>query len=246
MIIFKHLQRWLSNENWNYISSQEFNNWIKHFLCKTIELAGGFCGFQGFACRCSRHCQFAWDSIFSQQASSPHSPSWREPRRVEEKFGEQNFRVFSEMRGINLYIDPKNWKFWIEIGWKSRNRLTGQNLKFWFLNNFDLRKMKNLHLKTSNSISILNFGDRNSKSIPKIEKSAPQNLKFDFDFEFLGRKFDFENFKIDFSIINSFRISIWDLKIWNQRCRKPLNLYFRFKILIFASNFSSTKILILY
>ena len=55
-------------------------------------------------------------------------------------------------------------------------------------------------------ISILNFGDRNSKFIPKIQKSAPQNLKFDFDFEFLGRKFDFENFKIDFS--NSFRISI--------------------------------------
>ena len=29
-----------------------------------------------------------------------------------------------------------------------------------------------------------NFWDRNSKSIPKIEKSAPQNLKFDSDFEF--------------------------------------------------------------
>ena len=27
---------------------------------------------------------------------------------VEEKIGEQNFRVLSEMRGINLYIDPKN------------------------------------------------------------------------------------------------------------------------------------------
>ena len=26
---------------------------------------------------------------------------------VEDKFGEQNFRVFSEMRGKNLYIDPK-------------------------------------------------------------------------------------------------------------------------------------------
>ena len=66
--------------------------------------------------------------------------------------------------------------------------------------------MKNLHLKTWNSISILNFGDRNSKSIPKTQKSAPQNLKFDFDLEFLGQEIDFENLKIIFS--NSFRISI--------------------------------------
>ena len=35
----------------------------------------------------------------------------------------------------------------------------------------------------------MNFGDRNSKSIPKTQKSAPQNLKFDFDFEFWGLKF---------------------------------------------------------
>ena len=44
-------------------------------------------------------------------------------------------------------------------------------------------KMKNLHLKFDFNF---NFGDSNSKSIPKIEKSAPQNLKFDFDFEFWG------------------------------------------------------------
>ena len=89
-----------------------------------------------------------------------------------------------------------------------------------------------------------NFVDRNSKSIPKIEKSAPQNLKFDFDFEFWGLKFDFEILKIAF--FNSSRISFRDHQIRNQRCRKPPNLHFRFKIHIFASNFSSTKILILY
>ena len=50
--------------------------------------------------------------------------------------------------------------------------------------NFGFGKMRNQDTKTWNSISILNFLDRNSKSIPKIEKSAPQNLKFDFDFEF--------------------------------------------------------------
>ena len=43
------------------------------------------------------------------------------------------------------------------------------------------------------------------------------------DFDFLGAKFNFENFKIDFS--NSYRISI--------RGPKILNLDFRFKIQIF-------------
>ena len=47
--------------------------------------------------------------------------------------------------------------------------------------------------------------------IPKIEKFARQNLKFDFDFQFWGSKFEFKILKIDFS--NSFRIWIWDLKI---------------------------------
>ena len=110
--------------------------------------------------------------------------------------------------------------------------------------NLGSRKIWNQNIKTWNSISILHFGDRNSKSISKTQKSAPQNLKFDFDFEFLGRKFDFENFKINFS--NFSRISFRDPKIRIQRCRKPLNLHFRFKIPIFASNFSSTKILILF
>ena len=34
---------------------------------------------------------------------------------VEEKFGEQNFRVFSEMRGKFLYIDPSKSKTWDKI-----------------------------------------------------------------------------------------------------------------------------------
>ena len=42
-------------------------------------------------------------------------------------------------------------------------------------------EMKNLHLKFDFDFD---FWDRNSKSIPKIEKSVPQNLKFDFDLEF--------------------------------------------------------------
>ena len=37
-------------------------------------------------------------------------------REVEEKFGEQNFRVFSEMRGQNLYVDSKNGNIWVEMG----------------------------------------------------------------------------------------------------------------------------------
>ena len=51
---------------------------------------------------------------------------------------------------------------------------------------------------------------------------------------------NFLNLKIDFS--NFFRILLRDLKIPNQRCRKPINLHFRFKIHIFASIFSSTEI----
>jgi len=46
----------------------------------------------------------------------------------------------------------------------------------------------------------------------KNTKSAPQNLKLDYDiFDFLGHKFDFENFKIGF--FNSSRISIRDTKM---------------------------------
>ena len=64
--------------------------------------------------------------------------------------------------------------------------------------------MRNRYMKTK----ILIFEEF---GFPKNEKSAPQNLKFDFDFQFLGQEIDFENLKITFS--NSFRISIWDLKI---------------------------------
>ena len=76
--------------------------------------------------------------------------------------------------------------------------------KFW--------KMQNRHIKTR-----------------KNTQSAPQYLKFDFQFS--DPKFDFENFKIDFS--NSIRISIRDHQIWNLRLRKPWNLDFRFKVPIF-------------
>ena len=87
---------------------------------------------------------------------------------------------------------------------------------------------KILYCNAKNSISIFNFGIENSKSIPKIEKSAPQNLKFDFDFQFSDPEFDFENLEIAFS--NFVRISIRDHQIWNRNPRKPPNLDFRFKI----------------
>ena len=148
------------------------------------------------------------------------------PKWVEEKF-EKYFGYLARCEERFWCIDPKISKFWVEMGWKCRNRLC-QNLKFRFFQNLVSGKWK---ICTSNSISILNFGDRNSKSIPKIEKSAPQNLKFDFDFEFWGLKFDFEILKIVF--FNSSRISFRDHQIWNQRPRKPPNLHFRFKILIF-------------
>ena len=46
--------------------------------------------------------------------------------------------------------------------------------------------------------------------LTKNEKWGLQNLKFDFNFEFLGQEIGFENLKIVFS--DSFRISIWGLE----------------------------------
>ena len=69
---------------------------------------------------------------------------------------------------------------------------------------FGVEKIRNRDTKTK-ILTFKEFGFAKSK------KSAPQNLKFDFDFQFFGQKFDFENFKIDFS--NSSRISLRDLNI---------------------------------
>ena len=113
----------------------------------------------------------------------------------------------------------------MEIESKCRHRLC-QNLKFRFFEKLGFGKVRNRDIKTWNSI--LNFGDGNSKSTPKNQKSAPQNIKFDFDFQFSDPKFDFEILQIAFS--NSFRISIWDTEIWNRHPRKRQNLDFRFKI----------------
>ena len=66
-------------------------------------------------------------------------------------------------------------------------------------------KMRNRDTKTKIS-TFKEFGFAQSKT------SAPQNPKSaDYDFDFLGPKFNFENFKIDFSY--SSRISIRDPKI---------------------------------
>ena len=62
----------------------------------------------------------------------------------------------------------------------------------------------------------------------KNEKSATKNLKLNCDLEFLIQKSNFRlNSKIDLS--KSFRIWLRDQKNSNRRCRKPLNLHFRFK-----------------
>ena len=113
-------------------------------------------------------------------------------------------------------------EIWVEIWWKCRNRLC-QNLKLISIfEKFGFEKMRNRDIKTKILI-FKEFG------FPKNKKSGPQILKFDFGF--LGQEIGFENLKIVFS--NSFRISIWDLKIWNRQHRKPQNLDFRFKIQIF-------------
>ena len=69
---------------------------------------------------------------------------------------------------------------------------------------FGFQKIRNRDMKTK-ILTFREFG------FPKNKKSGPQNLKFDFDFEFWDLKFDFQNSKIVFS--NFCRISIRDLKI---------------------------------
>ena len=65
-------------------------------------------------------------------------------------------------------------------------------------------KMQNSTLPKFGILILGKFG------FQKNAKSGHQNLKFDFDFEILDPKFDFENFKIGFS--NSSRILSRDIK----------------------------------
>ena len=132
---------------------------------------------------------FSAFTAFACLVSSKPSTIWS---RVEEKFGEQNFRVLSEMRGKNLYMDPTKYKIWIEMGWKCRIPLC-QNLEFRFLKNWVSGKWEIGTSKPEIRFRFWILGMQNWKSTSKIQKSAPQNLKFDFDFEFWGQKFDFEN-----------------------------------------------------
>ena len=54
-----------------------------------------------------------WDEDYKKAARGEFDEEEEEEKDkidVEEKNGEQNVRVFSEMRGKNLYIDPKKSK----------------------------------------------------------------------------------------------------------------------------------------
>ena len=90
------------------------------------------------------------------------------------------------MRGKIWYIDPSKSKFWVKIGSKCRNRLC-QNLNFRFLKN-SVSKKFGVEIRDINT-KILIFKEFR---FPKNKKSGPQNLKFDFDFEFFGQEIGFE------------------------------------------------------
>ena len=67
---------------------------------------------------------------------------------VEEKFGEQNFRVRSEMRGKFLSYNPQKLKSFNKMISKYRHRFC-QNLKFRFFQfNLDSRNIRNRPMKT--------------------------------------------------------------------------------------------------
>ena len=87
------------------------------------------------------------------------------------------------MRREILYIDPQKLTFRVKFELKMQ-KPTLPKFEISILENSGFGKMRNRDSKT---------------------------LKFDFDFEFLSQKFDFENFKIVLS--NSYRISIRDPKI---------------------------------
>ena len=58
---------------------------------------------------------FKAKEIVAEASPGVVSRAVQTPKLFEEKFGEQNFWVFSEMRGKNLYIDPSKSQFWVKI-----------------------------------------------------------------------------------------------------------------------------------
>ena len=107
------------------------------------------------------------------------------------------------MREEILVLRPQKIKILDQNGMKIQNS-TLPKFEFSILEHLGFEKMRNRDIKTK-ILTLKEFG------FPKNEKSAPQNLKFDFDFEFQDQKFDFEILKIVFS--NSSRILLRDLKI---------------------------------
>ena len=169
---------------------------------------------------------------------------------VEEKLGEQNFRVFSEMRGKILYIDPKNIKFGVEIGWKSRNRCC-QNL----ISIFEKFSFEQMMTRTSKPeirfrfwILVMEFWilvmeiQNLSQKIWKIRMWKPE-IRFRFGFFGPGNWFwKFKNHFLQF--LSNFDLGPKNLK--SPSSKTPKSFFFRSKILIFDTHFSSTNILILY
>ena len=154
------------------------------------------------------------------------------------KFGEQNFRVLGEMRGKFWYIDPKIWKFWDEMGWKCRHRL-------W---NFDFSKIGSNSGKWEIGTSKLEIrfrfsilGDRNSKSIPKIQnfgfkkwEIGTSKSEIRFWFWIFGPGNWFWKFESRFlSFLSHFDLGPQNLKSATSKNPKSwfslLNSYFRLK-----------------
>ena len=79
-------------------------------------------------------------------------------RKVEEKFGEHNFPVFSDMRGKILYIDPLKIKKLDQNILMKMQKSTLPKFEISIFEKFGFEKMRNLHLKFP-------------------------NLKFDFEFQ---------------------------------------------------------------
>ena len=146
------------------------------------------------------------------------------------------FRVFSEMRGKKFVYRPLNMKILIQIWMKMQNS-TLPKFEISIFEKFGFEKIRNRDIETWNSVSILKSGDRNSTQNWKICTSKPEIW---LRFWILGIEIWFRNFENRFfQFLSNFNSSPRNSK--SPSSKNPKSTFS-----LQNSNFSSTKVLILF
>ena len=148
------------------------------------------------------------------------------------KLKQKKFRVLSEMWGEILYIDPSKSKFWVKIWWKYRIRFC-QNLKFRFFKKIGFRENEKSKIKTK----IFDFW---RIRVPEKYKICTSKLEIRFRFWILVP----ENWFLKFQ--NCFLQFLSNLISRTQNSNSAMSKTHKSTFSHQHSNFSSTKILILY